>query len=109
MMEAMHARLQHAVSLHVEHLKRAGNQLTGRLAADVFLDAIGECRLAQSNAPLIVIELDVIHKEGSELFEVTFVVGIKQRRIECRAGTVKILLILNFVQWRSNLSRGNRG
>src|SRR6185437_1416188 len=61
MVKAVHAGFKCAVSFHVENLH--AHQFSRRLAANVFLDTIGERLLAQREAALIVVELDVIHKE----------------------------------------------
>ena len=65
--EAMDAHLDRAVALHVIHLQRTGNEFAGRFAADILLYAVGQCGLAESEATLIVVKLDIIDKERTEL------------------------------------------
>src|SRR5271155_4307327 len=96
--EAVYAHLDKAVILHVVDLQRSGDEFARDLAADVFLDAVGQSRLAQGDAALIVVELDIVHKEGCELVKVAPVVSIEQRSIKSGAGAVKLLLTLNLVE-----------
>ena len=81
-METVDAGFQGAVALHVKDLKSSGNEFAGGFAADVFLDAVGQCGFAEGDAALIVIKLDVVDEERGELLQITFVVGIEKRGIE---------------------------
>lgn len=103
MVEAVNADLESAVSLHVIDVQAAGDEFAGDLAADVFLDAVGQGRSTEGDAALIVIELYVFVDEGSELVEVAFVVGVEQRGIESGDRTVELLLVLNLVERRDGL------
>src|ERR1700733_6117223 len=67
MMKLMHARLQQAVSLPVEDLQGAGNQLARLLSGDIFSGGGGEGCPAERHSTLIVVELDIIHEERLEL------------------------------------------
>src|SRR5579863_166983 len=66
MMKLVYARLQQAVSLHVEDLQRAGDKFARHLSADIFPDAVCQGSLAERHSSLIVVELYVIHKERFE-------------------------------------------
>ena len=103
MVEAVNAHLQSAVTFHEINVQAAGNEFAGDLAADVFLDAVGQGNFAEGHAALIVVELDVFVDEGSELLEVAAVVGVEQRGIESGDGAVELLLVLNLVERRDGL------
>lgn len=79
MMKAVHARFNRAVSLHVEGLH--ADEFSRGFSADVLLHAVGKGVLAQGDATLIVVELNIVHKEGRKLLQVAFVVGVEQCRI----------------------------
>lgn len=90
--EAMDADFHGAVALHVINLKCSGNEFAANFAADVLLDAVGQCGFAEGDAALIVIKLDVVDEERGELLQVTFVVGIEKRGVERGDGFVQFLL-----------------
>src|ERR1700730_13807823 len=98
MVEAVIADFESAIALHVVDVQAAGNEFAGDAAADVFLDALGQGRLAQSHAALVVIELDVVINEWRELDEVALVVGVEERSVESGDGAVEVLLVLNLVE-----------
>src|ERR1700681_1300833 len=106
MVEAVNAHFDRSVSLHIKDVQAAGNEFPRRLAANVFLDAVGQGCSAQGHAALVVIELDVFVNEGSELVEIAFVVGVKQRGIESGDRAVELLLVLNLVERRDGLGEG---
>jgi len=81
MVKPVNAHLNKAVTLHVVDLQRSGNKFAGDFAADIFLDAVGQGRLAKRKAALIVVELNIVDKGRCELVEITFVVGIEQSRV----------------------------
>jgi hypothetical protein len=109
MVKAMNASLEKAITLHVVNLQRPGNEFAGDLAADVFLDAVGQGRFAQGNASLIVVELDVVHEEGLELVQVALVVGVEKRSVERGANAVQFRLTFNLVERRNVLRVRRQG
>ena len=48
------AHLDRAIALHVVDLQRPWKQFAGRFAADILLDAVGQCGLAEGEGTLIV-------------------------------------------------------
>jgi hypothetical protein len=106
MMKTVYAGFERAVSLHVEGLQR--DKLTRGLSADIFLDAIGERGLAQRDAALVVVELDVVSEERFEFLQVAFVVGIKQRRIQRGDGPVEFGLIGDLIERQGVLREQRR-
>lgn len=105
MVEAVIADLERAITLHVVDVQATGNEFAGYAAANVFLDALGQGRLPQSHATLVVIELDVVINEGRKLDEVAFVVGVEKRGVESGDGSVEVLLVLNLVERKNVLCR----
>src|SRR6185503_4159684 len=102
MVEAMDPGFKRAVAFHVEGLH--ADEFTRCRPANVFLHAVGERLFSQRHSALIMIELDVVHEKRLELSQVTFVVGIKQSRIEGRDGPVEDFLICDLVERKDVLS-----
>src|SRR5437868_5474942 len=75
MVEAVDAHFDSAISLHVVNLQRSGNEFASHFATDVFLYAVSERHFADRDTALIVIELDVVGKKRSKLFQVATIVG----------------------------------
>src|SRR5579871_3904101 len=101
MVEPVYTHFNRAVTLHIENMKRSRDTFARGLSADVFLDAFGSCGAAEGYSALIVIELDVFGEEGSEFFQIAFVVGIEEGCIERRDGLVEFGLRLNFLERRN--------
>ena len=101
--EAVDADFHGAVAFHVMDLKCSGDEFAGGFAADVFLDAVGQCGFAKGDAALIVIKLDIVDEERSELFQITFVVGIEKRGVERGDGFVEFGLGFDVFEGRDGL------
>jgi len=69
MVETMDAHLDRAIALHVIHLQRPWNEFAGSFAADILFDAVGQRGLAEGDATLIVVKLDILDKERAELLQ----------------------------------------
>src|SRR5690349_24752633 len=108
MVEAVDAHFDRAISLHVVHLQRSGNEFASHFAADVFLYAVSERHSAERDTALIVIELDVFGKKGRKLFQIAAIVGIKESGIERGNGFVQLCLRFDVVERRHSLSGGAR-
>lgn len=103
MVKSVHAKLEHAVSLHVVDLQRARHEFARDFSADVVLDAVGQGRAAERDSSLIVKELYVFIDQRGELVQLALVVSVEQGAIEGRARTVEFFLILDLVEGRSRL------
>jgi len=104
--EAVDAHLDRAIALHVIHLQSAWNEFAGRFAADILLDAVGQCRFADGDTALIVVKLDIVDKERAELFQIATVIGVKQGSIQRGDGLVEFGLGSNVLQRWDGLSAG---
>jgi hypothetical protein len=101
----MDAHLDRAIALHVIHLQRPWNEFAGRFAADILFDAVGQCGLAEGDATLIVVKLDILDKERAELLQIATVVGVEQGSIQCGDGSSAWELM--FFQRGDSLSVGS--
>jgi hypothetical protein len=104
--ETMDAHLDCAIALHVIHLQSPWNEFAGRFAADILLDAVGQCGLAEGETTLIVVKLDIIDKEGTELLQIAAVVGVEEGGIERGDGLVQFGLGIDVLERRDRLSAG---
>ncbi len=87
--EAVGADLDGADALHGVDLEGSGGKLAGDVAADVFADALGEGGVAEGDAALVVVELDVVGDECGEPGEVAAVVGVEEGGVEGEEGGVE--------------------
>ena len=108
MVEAVDTDFDGAVSLHVVDLQRSRDEFSSHFAADVFLDAVGQCRSAERDPALIVIKLDVVGKQRRKLFEVAAIVGIEESGIERGNGFIQFGLRFDVVERGYSLSAGSR-
>ncbi len=96
--EAMGADLDGSDALHGVDLEGAGGELAGGLATDVLADAFGEGGVAEGDAALVVIELNVVGDEAREFGEVAAVVGVEEGGVEGADGGVQLGLGLDLVE-----------
>ena len=82
MREPMDADLQGAKTLHGIDLKRAGNELSMHLSADVVLDGVDESLPSDSEAGLVVVELKVFRDQRAKLIELAVVVSGEELGIQ---------------------------
>src|SRR4029077_9108428 len=104
--ETMDAHLDGAIALHVIDLERAWNEFAGRFAADILLDAVGQCGLAEGDATLIMIKLDILDKKRAELLQIATVVGVEEGGIENGDSLVQFGLGINVLERGDRLSAG---
>ncbi len=94
-------------------LEGSGGELAGDAAADVFADALGEGGVAEGEAAVVVVELDVVGDERGELGEVAAVVGVEEGGVEGEEGGVELGLAVDLVEaggWRqAGLREWRRG
>lgn len=97
--EEVCSHLNRANAFHGMNLQRAFQKLARDLAADVVFDAFRQLRFAESDAALVVVELDVIGKERGEIRQVAGVVGFKKRRIKSGDDLDQFFLRFDFIEW----------
>src|SRR5215467_4017612 len=107
-METVDTHFDRTISLHVVDLQCSGDEFARRFAANVFLYAVCERHLTESDAALIVVELDIVGKERRKLFKVAAIVGIEESSIECRYGFVQLRLGFDAVERWHGLSGDSR-
>lgn len=73
----------------------APGELAGHLAADVVVDGLDEGVAAEGDAAGVVVELDVLVGEGTELGEVAGVVGAEVGVMQGEDGGVELLLAVD--------------
>ena len=103
--EAVGADLDGADALHGVDAEGAGGELAGDVAADVFPDGLGEGGVAEGDASLVVIELDVVGDERGEFGEVAAVVGVEEGGVEGEEGGVELGLRVDLVERKNGGSR----
>src|SRR4051812_34253579 len=104
MMKVVNTGFERAVSFHMKSLH--ADEFARGLAADVFLQAVGQRRLAERDTSLIMVKLHIVNEEGFKLAKITPVVGVKQRGIKRRDRFIQLLLIRDLVQRQDVLRFG---
>ncbi len=87
-------------------LEGSGGELAGDAAADVFADALGEGGVAEGEAAVVVVELDVVGDERGEFGEVAAVVGVEEGGVEGEEGNVELGLAVDLVEREDGGRRG---
>lgn len=105
--EAVRAHLDRADAFHGIDLEGAGGELPGDVAADVLADAFGEGGVAEGDAALVVVELNVFGKEGGEFGEVAAVVRVEDGGVEGADGGLELGLGVDLVKWEDGRGLGS--
>lgn len=105
--EAVRAHLDRADAFHGIDLEGAGGELPGDVAADVLADALGEGGVAEGDAALVVVELNVFGEEGGEFGEIAAVVGVKDGGVEGADGGFEFGLGVDLVEGEDGRGLGS--